>query len=88
MGEVGGDNGHAIGKDTVRAVIEPALRCDVVLSVSVDWPVTRLRDLTADEMEVIPAAYRPNGQVLRSSVEVLDLPPFNRVEDREAVVFA
>lgn len=48
---------------------------------------TRERLLTPDELARIPVAHRPSGPVLRSSVEVLDLPPFKDVPDRVAVIF-
>lgn len=48
---------------------------------------TRERDLTPDELARIPEQHRPSGPVLRSSVEVLDLPPFNEIEDRVSIVF-
>lgn len=48
---------------------------------------TSLRALTEEELARIPEAYRPTEPVLRSSVEVIDMPPFNRVKNRAEVVF-
>ena len=48
---------------------------------------TSLRCLTDVEMEKIPVAHRPVGPVERSSVVSIDLPPFNKVTDREEVIF-
>ena len=48
---------------------------------------TDLRNLSAEELARIPEQHRPDGPVLRSSVEALDMPPFNAVTNREAVVF-
>lgn len=48
---------------------------------------TELRELTGEELATIPAEYRPDGPVERSSVAVLDMPPFNKVANREAVIF-
>lgn len=47
------------------------------------------RPLTAEELERIPEKHRPApGQlVTRSEVRVLDMPPFGKVANREAVVF-
>jgi tRNA(His) 5'-end guanylyltransferase len=49
--------------------------------------ITESRNLTADELERIPAAHRPLGPVERSSVVVVSMPPFNCVRNREEVVF-
>jgi len=49
---------------------------------------TEPRLLTNDELARIPESYRPVGPVMRSFVVTLDLPPFNEVENREAVIFA
>lgn len=48
---------------------------------------TEDRLLTAAEMARIPVEHRPSGPVRRSSVVALDLPPFNTVPDRVAVIF-
>jgi tRNA(His) guanylyltransferase len=45
------------------------------------------RLLTADEMAKIPAQHRPAGPVMRSAIEVIDMPPFNEVANRTAVIF-
>jgi tRNA(His) guanylyltransferase len=45
------------------------------------------RELTADELAEIPEAHRPTGPVMRSKVEAIDMPPFNTVSNRVAVVF-
>lgn len=47
------------------------------------------RVLTEDEMQRIPAKHRPAAGTVftRSSVEVVDMPPFVEVINREAVVF-
>lgn len=51
--------------------------------------VTRERELTDDERARIPEGHRPTGEqtFLRSSVEVLDMPRFTSVTNREAVIF-
>lgn len=46
------------------------------------------RALTADELHAIPERHRPTGPVVRTQVEVLEMPPFNLVTNREAVVFS
>lgn len=48
-----------------------------------------LRALTAAELERIPEKHRPPaGQLVeRSEVRAIDMPPFGRVSNREAVVF-
>lgn len=48
---------------------------------------TAPRPLTPVELARIPPAHRPSGPVMRSSVERLELPPFNEVLDREAIIF-
>lgn len=45
------------------------------------------RELTHEELEKIPEKHRPEGKVSRSKVEILALPPFNRVSNRHGVVF-
>ena len=45
------------------------------------------RDLTPDELERIPEKHRPTGPVPRSEMQVLDMPPFNEVGNRVAVIF-
>jgi len=45
------------------------------------------RILTDEEMERIPEAHRPSGPVMRSDMRVLDMPPFNTVSNRAAVIF-
>lgn len=47
-----------------------------------------LRELSGEELARIPEAHRPTGPVERSNVAVLSMPPFNKVANREAVVFA
>lgn len=49
--------------------------------------VTDLRNLSAEELSRIPEQHRPDGPVLRSCVETVDMPPFATVTNREAVVF-
>lgn len=49
--------------------------------------VARERELTANELAKIPEKHRPSGPVLRSQVELIDMPPFNLVANREAVIF-
>lgn len=49
--------------------------------------VTALRELTEEELARIPPPHRPSGPIERSSVVEIDMPPFNRVANREAVVF-
>jgi tRNA(His) guanylyltransferase len=46
-----------------------------------------LRELSPIERARIPTAHQPKGPLRRSQVVVLDLPPFARVSNREAVVF-
>lgn len=46
------------------------------------------RLLTDEEMARIPQAHRPAGPVVRSNYEVIDMPPFNEVSNRVAVIFA
>ena len=45
------------------------------------------RMLTNDELARIPEKHRPTGPVMRSDVKVLDVPPFNEVSNRVAVIF-
>ena len=45
------------------------------------------RHLTEEELAAIPTARRPLGPVLRTEIEILDVPQFNRVTNREAVIF-
>lgn len=47
--------------------------------------VTRL--LTAEELARIPEKHRPMGPVVRSDFKVIDMPPFNTVRNRAAVIF-
>lgn len=49
--------------------------------------ITEMRPLTADELARIPHQYRPASPVERSSCIELDLPPFNKVKNWEAVIF-
>lgn len=49
--------------------------------------VTNERELTGDELAAIPEKHRPIGPVIRSQVEVVEMPPFNLVTNRDAVVF-
>lgn len=49
--------------------------------------LTEMRELTAEEMARIPEPHRPAGPVERSKIAVIDMPPFNRVRNREAVIF-
>lgn len=46
-----------------------------------------LRELTAEELAVIPEKYRPTGPIERGAVLDLDMPPFGKVANREAVIF-
>lgn len=48
---------------------------------------TSKRELTADELSCIPEAHRPVGPIERSSVVTISMPSFDRVANREAVVF-
>ena len=48
---------------------------------------TRERMLSDDELFRIPEANRPDGPVMRSTVEVIAMPEFNSVMNREAVIF-
>lgn len=45
------------------------------------------RELSAEELARIPEKHRPDGPVMRSDMKVLDMPPFNTVTNRAAVVF-
>lgn len=45
------------------------------------------RELTADELARIPEVHRPSGLVTRSEYRILDMPPFNKVTNRVAVIF-
>jgi tRNA(His) guanylyltransferase len=45
------------------------------------------RFLTDEELKRIPQAHRPTGKVMRSELRVLDMPPFNKVKNRAAVIF-
>jgi len=45
------------------------------------------RLLTEDELSRIPEKSRPTGPVIRSEVRVIDMPPFNRVNNRVEVIF-
>lgn len=45
------------------------------------------RPLTEDELARIPEAHRPGGAVMRSEMRVIDMPPFNKITNRVAVVF-
>lgn len=47
----------------------------------------RERELTTDELARIPEKHRPTGPVMRSEMVVLDMPPFNKVINRAAVIF-
>lgn len=49
--------------------------------------VTAERELSAAELKAIPAKHRPSGPVLRSSVDLIDMPPLNIVTNREEVIF-
>lgn len=49
--------------------------------------ITELRPLTEEEIARIPEAYRPTGDVQRSSVKIIEMPPFNTVANRERVIF-
>lgn len=48
---------------------------------------TAERMLTDDELARIPEKHRPTGPVMRTRVVEVDMPPFNTVTNREAVVF-
>lgn len=45
------------------------------------------RILTDEELARIPIEHRPSGHVTRSEYEVLNMPPFNKVLNRAAVIF-
>lgn len=45
------------------------------------------RELTPDEMAHIPEMHRPTGPVTRSEMAILEMPPFNKVTNRVAVIF-
>lgn len=45
------------------------------------------RMLSANELARIPENHRPTGPVLRTAIEAIDMPEFNRVANREAVIF-
>lgn len=49
--------------------------------------VTVERLLTADEIERIPEKHRPVGPVMRSDMQVIDMPPFNTVTNRVEMIF-
>lgn len=49
--------------------------------------VTEWRHLTPVELADIPEMYRPQGMVQRHRIAEIDMPPFNLVSNREAVVF-
>jgi tRNA(His) guanylyltransferase len=46
----------------------------------------RERELTPAELERIPEKHRPTGPVMRSEMVVLEMPPFNKVTNRAAVI--
>lgn len=46
-----------------------------------------LRELGEDELHRIPVDRRPTGPVLRSEIREIDMPPFTKVLNREAVIF-
>lgn len=45
------------------------------------------RMLTDDELSRIPEKHRPTGAVTRTDMKVVDIPPFNKVMNRVAVIF-
>lgn len=45
------------------------------------------RDLTSEELARIPEAHRPAAPVMRSDYPVIEMPPFNEVANRVAVIF-
>ena len=45
------------------------------------------RLLTAEELERIPEKHRPTGPVMRSDMQIIDMPPFNEVTNRISVIF-
>lgn len=45
------------------------------------------RMLTDDELARIPEKHRPTGTVTRTDMKVVDVPPFNKVMNRVAVIF-
>lgn len=49
--------------------------------------VTRLRELTPDELISIPVSRRPTGPIRRSAVETFDLPWLIGAQDRVALIF-
>lgn len=49
--------------------------------------VNVLRGLTQDELQRIPEKHRPSGPVTRTDVQVVDMPPFNKVKNRVEVIF-
>jgi tRNA(His) 5'-end guanylyltransferase len=46
-----------------------------------------MKQLTAEELDRIPEKHRPTEPVLRTVVQTLDMPPFTKVTNREAVIF-
>lgn len=48
--------------------------------------ITTTRNLTAEELNRIPEKHRPTGPVMRSEMIEVDMPPFNEVTNREAVI--
>jgi tRNA(His) guanylyltransferase len=49
--------------------------------------VTVSRPLAAAEMARIPEAHRPSGPVMRSEMQIIPMPPFNKVGNRVGVIF-
>jgi len=45
------------------------------------------REMSPEEIEAIPDRHRPSGPFVRSEVRAIDMPPFNKVTNRVAVVF-
>lgn len=45
------------------------------------------RHLSDDELARIPEKHRPTAPVMRSEMQVLDVPPFNKVVNRTEVIF-
>lgn len=45
------------------------------------------RELTAADLSKIPEVHRPTGPVTRTDIRIIDMPPFNEVKNRVAVIF-
>ena len=49
--------------------------------------VNVMRELTSDELARIPVQHRPVGPVMRTELQEIAMPPFNKVRNRTEVVF-